>query len=125
MFVNPLSFGNGLKTIWMTRKKLRPKVDPGLVFGMRFFLFCYYYYYYFNHHYKHSHLYWVFFFDMYSTIGKLCRDLLTEAKWLGTILPRIPVPIARDIEQKLKTRPPINAKPPPSHSNDKERDRDR
>ncbi|CAG8644645.1 18797_t:CDS:2, partial [Acaulospora morrowiae] len=38
------------------------------------------------------------------TIGKMCRQLLTEQKWLGTILPRIPVPIARDIDQKLKER---------------------
>ncbi|CAG8717459.1 5479_t:CDS:10, partial [Cetraspora pellucida] len=38
------------------------------------------------------------------TIGKMCRQLLTDQKWLGTILPRIPVPIARDIEQKLKER---------------------
>ncbi|RIB02197.1 PRP38 family-domain-containing protein [Gigaspora rosea] len=38
------------------------------------------------------------------TIGKMCRQLLTEQKWLGTILPRIPVPIARDIEQKIKER---------------------
>lgn len=28
--------------------------------------------------------------------------LLTEQKFLGTMLPRIPVPIARDLEQKLK-----------------------
>ncbi|GBC02459.1 hypothetical protein RclHR1_04640002 [Rhizophagus clarus] len=38
------------------------------------------------------------------TVGKMCRQLLTEQKWLGTILPRIPVPIAREIEQKLKER---------------------
>ncbi|KAL1934080.1 hypothetical protein VTP01DRAFT_6262 [Rhizomucor pusillus] len=37
-----------------------------------------------------------------STIGKLCRMLLTEQKFLGTMLPRIPVPIARDLEKKLK-----------------------
>nr|CAG8516310.1 10066_t:CDS:2 [Entrophospora candida] len=36
------------------------------------------------------------------TIGKICSQLLTEQKWLGTILPRIPVPIARDIDQRLK-----------------------
>ncbi|CAB4376800.1 unnamed protein product [Rhizophagus irregularis] len=43
------------------------------------------------------------------TIGKMCRQLLTEQKWLGTILPRIPVPIAREIEQKLKekSQPPL------------------
>ncbi|KAI9356248.1 putative RNA binding protein [Zopfochytrium polystomum] len=36
------------------------------------------------------------------TIGKMCHMLLMEPKWFGTILPRIPVPIARDIEKKLK-----------------------
>lgn len=41
----------------------------------------------------------------FRTIGKMCRQLLTEQKWLGTILPRIPVPIARDIDQKLKEKP--------------------
>ncbi|KAJ3093158.1 PRP38 pre-mRNA processing factor 38 domain-containing protein B [Quaeritorhiza haematococci] len=39
------------------------------------------------------------------TMGRLCRDLLTEQKWIGTMLPRIPVPIAREIEKKLKERP--------------------
>ncbi|KAJ3414534.1 PRP38 pre-mRNA processing factor 38 domain-containing protein B [Chytridiales sp. JEL 0842] len=43
------------------------------------------------------------------TIGKVCRDLLTEPKWLGTILPRIPVPIARSLEQNLRKNPPKNA----------------
>ncbi|KAI7885263.1 PRP38-domain-containing protein [Lichtheimia hyalospora FSU 10163] len=37
-----------------------------------------------------------------STIGKLCRMLLTEQKFQGTMLPRIPVPIARDLDKKLK-----------------------
>ena len=36
------------------------------------------------------------------TIGKLCRMLLTEQKFQGTMLPRIPVPIARDLDKKLK-----------------------
>jgi pre-mRNA-splicing factor 38B len=36
------------------------------------------------------------------TIGKLCRMLITEQKFQGTMLPRIPVPIARDLEKKLK-----------------------
>ncbi|KAI8090022.1 PRP38 family-domain-containing protein [Halteromyces radiatus] len=35
------------------------------------------------------------------TIGGLCRMLLTEQKYFGTMLPRIPVPIARDLEQML------------------------
>ncbi|KAJ3106803.1 PRP38 pre-mRNA processing factor 38 domain-containing protein B [Phlyctochytrium planicorne] len=37
-----------------------------------------------------------------STIGQVCRDLLSENKWLGTMLPRIPVPIARDINKRLQ-----------------------
>ncbi|KAI8997171.1 Pre-mRNA-splicing factor 38 [Pilobolus umbonatus] len=36
------------------------------------------------------------------TIGKLCRMLLTEQKYQGTMLPRIPVPIARDLTKKLE-----------------------
>jgi pre-mRNA-splicing factor 38B len=36
------------------------------------------------------------------TIGQLCRELLTQPKWCNTMLPRIPVKIARDIENKLK-----------------------
>ncbi|KAG0163869.1 PRP38 pre-mRNA processing factor 38 domain-containing protein B [Apophysomyces sp. BC1015] len=36
-----------------------------------------------------------------STIGKLVRMLITEQKYQGTMLPRIPVPIARDLAQKL------------------------
>lgn len=36
------------------------------------------------------------------TIGQLCRSLITEQKFQGTMLPRIPVPIARDLEKKLK-----------------------
>ncbi|KAI8851314.1 PRP38 family-domain-containing protein [Chytridium lagenaria] len=38
------------------------------------------------------------------TIGKLCQDLLTEAKWLGTILPRIPVPIARELQSRIQNK---------------------
>ncbi|KAG9302740.1 hypothetical protein G9A89_009517 [Geosiphon pyriformis] len=45
------------------------------------------------------------------TIGRMCRQLLTETKWLGTFLPRIPVPIARDIELKLKEK--LQPPPPP------------
>ncbi|RKP09393.1 PRP38 family-domain-containing protein [Thamnocephalis sphaerospora] len=38
---------------------------------------------------------------MSMTIGQLCRALLTQQKWCNTMLPRIPVPIARDINEKL------------------------
>jgi pre-mRNA-splicing factor 38B len=41
------------------------------------------------------------------TIGRMCRVLLEEQKWLGTILPRIPVPIARDLVAKLRENPPV------------------
>ncbi|KAJ3329849.1 hypothetical protein HDU76_007013 [Blyttiomyces sp. JEL0837] len=44
------------------------------------------------------------------TIGRVCRELLSEPKWIGTILPRIPVPIARDLEKKLKENPPQTGK---------------
>jgi len=36
------------------------------------------------------------------TIGQLVRDLLVDAKFLGTMLPRIPVLMAREIATKLK-----------------------
>ncbi|KAJ9059128.1 hypothetical protein DSO57_1005631 [Entomophthora muscae] len=35
------------------------------------------------------------------TIGKFCMLLLEEQKFLGTMLPRIPVPIAKEIEKSL------------------------
>ncbi|KAJ3030341.1 UNVERIFIED_CONTAM: hypothetical protein HDU68_009375 [Siphonaria sp. JEL0065] len=63
------------------------------------------------------------------TIGKVCRDLLMEQKWLGTILPRIPVPVMRELEVKVKAvavpggsggaaapPPPIPQRPSRSHS---------
>ncbi|KAI8070984.1 PRP38 family-domain-containing protein [Gongronella butleri] len=37
-----------------------------------------------------------------KSIGALCRMLLTDQKYLTTMLPRIPVLIARDIEKKLQ-----------------------
>ncbi|KAJ1976132.1 hypothetical protein H4R34_004091 [Dimargaris verticillata] len=39
-----------------------------------------------------------------KTIGQLCRMLLTDLKFNGTILPRIPIPVARGIEEKLAAR---------------------
>ncbi|KAJ1981477.1 hypothetical protein H4R35_000690 [Dimargaris xerosporica] len=39
-----------------------------------------------------------------KTIGQLCRMLLTDLKFNGTILPRIPIPVARGIEEKLAVR---------------------
>lgn len=35
------------------------------------------------------------------TIGRLCRELLTMPKFCGTMLPRIPIPVAKDIQEKL------------------------
>ncbi|CAO3563914.1 unnamed protein product [Mortierella alpina] len=37
-----------------------------------------------------------------STIGKMCYMLLHDQKFLGQILPRIPVLVMRDLEQKLE-----------------------
>ncbi|CAG8520769.1 11170_t:CDS:2 [Paraglomus occultum] len=55
------------------------------------------------------------------TIGKVARQLLLENKWLGTILPRIPVPIAREIEQKIKEQtkplPTPQGRQSPSYDN--------
>ncbi|KAG0254626.1 PRP38 pre-mRNA processing factor 38 domain-containing protein B [Mortierella polycephala] len=39
---------------------------------------------------------------VYSTIGKMCYMLLNDQKFLGQILPRIPVMVMRDLEKKLE-----------------------
>ncbi|KAG0353277.1 hypothetical protein BGZ54_002306 [Gamsiella multidivaricata] len=39
---------------------------------------------------------------VYSTIGKMCYMLLHDQKFLGQILPRIPVLVMRDLEVKLE-----------------------
>ncbi|KAJ3342951.1 PRP38 pre-mRNA processing factor 38 domain-containing protein B [Gonapodya sp. JEL0774] len=39
-----------------------------------------------------------------STIAYVARTLLMEQKWLGTMLPRIPVPVVKDIQAKMKDR---------------------
>lgn len=41
-----------------------------------------------------------------TTIGELCRQLLVDQKFLGTILPRIPVLVQKDIEAKIQPKPP-------------------
>ena len=38
------------------------------------------------------------------SIGEFCTTLLKEQKWFNTMLPRIPVPIHREIEKKLQQR---------------------
>lgn len=35
------------------------------------------------------------------TIGQMCRQFLTKLEWFSTLFPRIPVPIQKQIEQKL------------------------
>lgn len=37
------------------------------------------------------------------TMGQLCRQMLTKLDWFSTLFPRIPVPIQKQIEQKLST----------------------
>ncbi|KAF9580173.1 PRP38 pre-mRNA processing factor 38 domain-containing protein B [Lunasporangiospora selenospora] len=39
---------------------------------------------------------------IHSTIGKMCYMLLNDQKFLGQMLPRIPVMIMRDLEKKLE-----------------------
>ncbi|KAI8353040.1 PRP38 family-domain-containing protein [Mortierella sp. GBAus27b] len=39
---------------------------------------------------------------VYSTIGKLCYMLLHDQKFMGQMLPRIPVLVMRDLESKLE-----------------------
>lgn len=38
------------------------------------------------------------------TIGTMARNLLTKLEWFDTLFPRIPVPIQKQIEEKLKAR---------------------
>lgn len=38
------------------------------------------------------------------TIGQMCRHMLTKLDWFSTLFPRVPVPIQKDIESKLKKR---------------------
>merc|ERR1712070_1264446 len=40
-----------------------------------------------------------------TTIGQLCRYLLTELDFHMTMLPRIPVPVMKDIQAKLQANP--------------------
>ncbi|KAK0403596.1 hypothetical protein QR680_017019 [Steinernema hermaphroditum] len=39
-----------------------------------------------------------------TTIGQLLRTMVTKLDWYGTLFPRIPVPIQKDIDQKFKDR---------------------
>lgn len=74
------------------------------------------------------------------TIGQMCRQFLTKLDWFSTLFPRIPVPIQKQIEQKLndydRRNGIVNQPPPPppqqrqqpiaaSSNNESRRDRER
>lgn len=59
------------------------------------------------------------------TIGQMCRQFMVKLDWFSTLFPRIPVPIQKQIEQKLGdydrkhgiVAPPVQAQryvPPPA-----------
>ena len=35
------------------------------------------------------------------TIGEMCRMMLTKLEWFGTLFPRIPVNVQKELEEKL------------------------
>lgn len=43
-----------------------------------------------------------------TTIGRFARKLLLEQEFHDTMLPRLPVPIAREIQKNLDERPKVN-----------------
>lgn len=36
------------------------------------------------------------------TIGEMCRMMLSKLDWFGTLFPRLPVQVQKDLEAKLK-----------------------
>ena len=38
------------------------------------------------------------------TIGQMVRSFLLKLEWYGTLFPRIPVPVQKDIEVKLREK---------------------
>lgn len=40
------------------------------------------------------------------TMGEVLRQWMVKLEWYSTLFPRIPVPIQKDLMQKLKERPP-------------------
>ena len=38
------------------------------------------------------------------TMGMMAQQLLTRLDWYGTLFPRVPVPIQKQIDQKLKDK---------------------
>lgn len=70
------------------------------------------------------------------TIGQMCRQFLVKLDWFSTLFPRIPVPIQKQIEQKLAdydrkhgiVAAPVQAQryvPPPSEQRRDNRNWDR
>ena len=46
------------------------------------------------------------------TIGDLVRQFLVKLEWYSTLFPRIPVPVQKVIQEKLREHPPTHeAKP--------------
>lgn len=53
-------------------------------------------------------------------IGEMVRQMLAKLDWYSTLFPRIPVPIQKDLQAKLKEHPPTHAvvevqQPEPEH----------
>ena len=42
-----------------------------------------------------------------TTIGEMCRMLLTKLDWFGTLVPRIPVHVSKDLQQRVNELEPI------------------
>jgi len=40
------------------------------------------------------------------TIGEMCREFLVKLDWYSALFPRIPVPIQKDLDVKLRSLPP-------------------
>lgn len=38
------------------------------------------------------------------TIGQMVRSFLLKLEWYGTLFPRIPVPVQKDLEAKLRSK---------------------
>ena len=36
------------------------------------------------------------------TIGEMCRMILSKLDWFGTLFPRLPVSVTKDLDQKIK-----------------------
>jgi len=37
-----------------------------------------------------------------TTIGEMCRMMISKLDWFGTLFPRLPVNVQKDLEAKLK-----------------------